>query len=250
MVDIHSHILSGLDDGAKTFEVSVGMLRMAAQAGTTAIVATPHANSEYEFDPAAIREQVAQLAAEVPEIHIYTGCDFHLSFENIQDAIAHPRKYTVNQKQYLLVEFPDAVAFATTPRIFEELRDAGMEPIVTHPERNAYLQHNPDDIIPWVREGAYVQVTAKSVIGEFGRRAEEIAHRLLKKGLVHFIASDAHDLKHRTTDLRPAFEVISAKYGRATAEQIFIHNPAAVVAGDELPHTEIAAPKKWWALWK
>src|SRR5579884_4373967 len=140
MVDIDSHILPGLDDGSPSLEESVAMVRMAAESGTTDIVGTPHANMQYSFEPALVRQKAAELAAAAPEIRIHTGCDFHLSIENIQDAILHPRKYTINDTQYLLVEFPDMVTFTTTPQIFEKLRAAGMIPIITHPERNVFLQ--------------------------------------------------------------------------------------------------------------
>jgi protein-tyrosine phosphatase len=250
MVDIHSHILPGLDDGSSTLEESVAMLEMAAEGGTTDIVATPHASLQYSFKPEAVGQKAAELAAAVPGVRLYTGCDFHLSFDNIQDAIANPRKYTINQKQYLLVEFPDMVTFSTTPQIFGELRRAGMIPIVTHPERNAFLQAKTAEMSGWVDEGAYIQITAQSFLGLFGRRARDSAHELMKRGLVHFIASDAHDLTHRTTRLRESFEYIAGKFGSAAAERVFQQNPAAVVAGEPLPQPEPSPPKPWYKSWR
>jgi protein-tyrosine phosphatase len=228
MVDIHSHILPGLDDGSKNMEESVAMVKMAAAAGTTAIVATQHASAQFSFRPDAVERAAAELAVAVPEVRIYTGCDFHLDFDNLQDAIANPRKYTINRKQYLLVEFPDMVTFTTTPQIFGELRRAGMIPIVTHPERNAFLQEKTDEMAAWVQEGAYIQITAQSFLGLFGRRSRASANDLMKRGLVHFIASDAHDLTHRTTRLRESFDCIAGKFGAGAAERVFERNPAAV----------------------
>jgi len=134
LIDIHSHVLFGLDDGARTLDESVAMVRMAAEHGTTDLVATPHANLSYRFEP----EQIADRLARVEEdaggaLRLYTGCDFHLSYENIQDAIDHPRKYTIGQKNYLLVEFSELLIFKNTDEIFARLRDAGMIPIITHP---------------------------------------------------------------------------------------------------------------------
>jgi len=249
MVDIHSHILPGVDDGSKSLEESVAMVKMAAEAGTTDIVATPHASLQYSFKPEAVGQRAAELAAAVPEVRIYTGCDFHLSFDNIQDALANPRKYTINQKQYLLVEFPDMVTFSTTPQIFGELRRAGMVPIVTHPERNAFLQEKMDEMARWVEEGAYIQITGQSFFGMFGRRARDSAHELMKRGLVHFIASDAHDLTHRTTRLRESFDYIAGKFGSGVAERVFEQNPAAVVAGEPVPQPEPRQPKPWYQFW-
>src|SRR4051812_36338517 len=108
MVDIHSHILWGLDDGADTRETSIAMLKMAAEAGTTDIVATPHANFEYRFDKVLVSQRIAELAeATAGRPRIHSGCDFHLSFENIEDALQTPARYTINDGPYLLVEFPE-----------------------------------------------------------------------------------------------------------------------------------------------
>src|SRR5262249_60455385 len=103
MVDIHSHILPGLDDGSQSLEESVEMLKMAVAAGTTDIVATPHANSKFTFQPVLIAQKLAEVTAVVGEsIRIYTGCDFHLQYANIHDALGHPTRYTINHKNYLL----------------------------------------------------------------------------------------------------------------------------------------------------
>jgi protein-tyrosine phosphatase len=246
MVDIHSHILPGLDDGSTSMEESIGMVRMAVESGTTAIVATPHASSRYSFDFDAVREKAAELGAAVPSIPILTGCDFHLSFDNLEDALRHPRRYTINQRQYLLVEFPDVVTFSTTPQIFGQLRSKGMIPIVTHPERNAFLQDKVDEMARWVDEGACVQITAQSFLGLFGRRARDSAYRLMKRGLVHFVASDAHDLTQRTTCLRESYAHVADKFGDETAERVFVDNPAAAVAGDTLPVEPAGQRKRWF----
>ena len=242
--------MPGLDDGAKTLDESIGMVKMAAESGTTCIVATPHASMQYKFDPDAVAQRAAEVAARVPEVRVVTGCDFHLSFENIQDALRNPRKYTINGTQYLLVEFPDMIAFSTTPQIFAELRRAGMLPIITHPERNAFLQERTDEMGRWVEDGAFVQVTAQSLLGIFGRKARDSAHALLKAGMAHFIASDAHDLEHRTTPLREAFEYVAGKFGQETAERLFIENPAAVVAGEPITElTPVRAARPWYKFW-
>src|SRR5579875_3119094 len=108
MIDIHHHLLFGLDDGAKDLDTAVAMAEMAAEDGITHVVCTPHANSHYHFDPAVNRERLAQLQARVEgKLTLGLGCDFHLSFENIDAARAHPEKYTINGKKYLLVEFAD-----------------------------------------------------------------------------------------------------------------------------------------------
>ena len=253
MVDIHSHILPGLDDGSHSLEQSVEMLKMAAAAGTTDIVATPHANAEFTFQPELIAQRAAELRAAAGDgIRIYTGCDFHLQYENIQDALEHPTKYTINQKNYLLVEFSDLMIFNTTGDIFYQLRHAGMVPVITHPERNWLLQKRFDAIAEWVSEGACVQITGQSFLGRFGRQAKEYAERLMKAGLVHFVASDAHGTRDRTPELREAYEYIAGKYGADRAERLFVINPRAALAGEPLPRARVAdrqSGRKWYQFW-
>ena len=250
MVDIHSHILSGLDDGAATLEDSIAMLRLAADSGTTDIVATPHANTEFSFDPGLIGQKIAELqdaAGPLPRIHC--GCDFHLTLENIQDALAHPPKYAINHLCYLLVEFSDLLIPRTTQEIFDRLQGAGLTPIVTHPERNALLHTRLDQLQSWVENGALVQVTAGSLLGVFGRTAKSIATQLMNRNLVHFIASDAHDTRHRTPVLRDAYEYVEKTWNPSLAKLLFITAPQAVIAGEQIMLLDPApAPsdKKWY----
>ncbi len=123
-VDIHSHVLYGIDDGAATIEESVAMLAIAEQAGTTDIVATPHANSEYAFVPAPIAARMAELQPRT-SMRIHPGCDFHLHASNFEDALAHPEKYTLNHGNYLLVKFPEMSRFRAAGDIFRQLLAAG-----------------------------------------------------------------------------------------------------------------------------
>ncbi len=225
------------------------MLRLAADSGTTDIVASPHANSEFTFDPAAIEGKIAELqeaAGPVPRIH--RGCDFHLTLENIQDALANPGKYAINHLSYLLVEFSDLLIPRTTQEIFDRLQGAGLTPIVTHPERNALLHTRLDQLQAWVENGALVQVTAGSLLGGFGRTAKAVASELMNRNLVHFIASDAHDTKYRTPSLREAYQHVAQTWGAARAETLLVGAPAAVIAGQEIqaPEPEEARKKKQW----
>jgi protein-tyrosine phosphatase len=254
LVDIHSHVLFGLDDGARTIEDSIAMVRMAAEQGTTDLVATPHADLEYRYDPDLIADRRGQLEAACGGcLRLYTGCDFHLTFDNIQDAIAHPRKYTINQRNYLLVEFSDLLIFKNTAEIFGQLADAGMIPIVTHPERNGLLRQRVEEIARWVEQGAYVQVTAQSLTGGFGRRAQDFSKLLLDRRLVHIIASDGHDCKHRPPVMRGAYTWLQEWYGEALAHALTTGNPGATLTGDplELPDAGVVySSRKWYQIWR
>jgi protein-tyrosine phosphatase len=254
LIDIHSHLLYGMDDGAPSLEESVAMARMAADSGTTDLVGTPHANLSYRFEPERIRERVAEIAAAVGErLRLYSGCDFHLSYDNIQDAIAQPRKYTINQQCYLLVEFSDMLIFRNTPEIFSRLQDAGMAPIVTHPERNQLLRDRLEDLARWVEAGAFVQVTAQSLLGQFGRRAQDFCQTLLDRQLVHFVASDAHDCQRRPPRLDDAYAWLKKNYGEPAAELLCVTNPRATLTGESLDtlETEIVSERrKWYQIWR
>lgn len=251
-VDIHSHILYGLDDGAKTLQDSVDMLRIAAAAGTTDIVATPHANGQYRFDPATIDQRIAELASH-SDVRIHRGCDFHLQPDNILDALAHPDKYTVNGRAYLMLELPEMAISPNTDEILLRLLDAGIVPIITHPERNRPLQRRLDELAQWVESGCYLQVTAGSCTGRFGKAAQACADALMRRGLVHFIASDAHDSKHRPPTLRPAYEALASVWGEDAIHPLFDDNPRAVLTGDTIEYEfqpQQAPRRKWYQFWR
>src|SRR5260370_39165893 len=161
MVDIHSHILHGLDDGARTLEESVAMVRMAAESGTTDSVATPHANLHYAYRPELVDERIAELTEAVAcALRIHRGCDFHLYYENIQQAIENPACFTINRKRYLLVEFSDVTILDSAGQAFKRMLAGGPAPGITHPERNPLLARGLDHINEWVPDRCPVPAQA------------------------------------------------------------------------------------------
>jgi protein-tyrosine phosphatase len=251
VIDIHSHVLYGLDDGPTTREASLQMLEHARLAGTTDIVATPHANGRYIFNPVLVDQRIAELQAYV-DLRIYPGCDFHLQFDNIQDAVANPEKYTINHNGYLLVEFSDFSVFSRTDEILGCLLDAEMVPIITHPERNIHLQRRRDDLSRWIEMGCYVQLTAGSCTGHFGKRASKCAYELIRHGLVHFVASDAHDCRDRSPSLREAYSSLAGEWGEESIRPLFVDNPKSALMGEslafELPPSGLTT-RKWFQFW-
>ena len=251
MIDIHSHILPGLDDGSESLEESVEMLRQAAAAGTTDIVASPHANQDYAFDPLLVERRIGELQAamgDAPRIHY--GCDFHLTLENIDDALRSPGKYSIDHRGYLLVEFSDFLIPKTADQVFARMMQVGLRPIVTHPERNQLLQRRLPELEAWVAQGVHLQVTAQSLMGRFGKTARQFAHELMGRGLVHFVASDAHDTKWRTTALDESRQYVDERFGPEAGLRMFQENPRAVLAG--APLTAVPLPirrKPWYAFW-
>jgi protein-tyrosine phosphatase len=248
-VDIHSHILYGLDDGAKSPEQSIAMLEMAASGGTTDIVATPHSDLTYQFQPELIAQQVAELNTALGgRIRVYHGCDFHLHFDNIQDCFAHPTKYTINHRRYLLVEFADLHIAKTTEELFSRMVKRDITPVITHPERNPLLRERMDEMANWVRAGCLVQVTAQSFLDRFGKHARHAADQLMERRLVHFIASDAHDTEVRPPLLGEAFAYVVDRYGAGQASALFTDHPRATLTGEyfEVEEPATAKKKRWF----
>lgn len=242
MVDLHCHILSGLDDGAKSSEESLAMAEMALADGITHVVATPHANNEYRFDFAAVTSAAARLQERVGDkLRIATGCDFHLSPENIAKLKNGAAPFCINQKDYLLVEFNDFAIPAAIDHTMYEIQLAGIRPIITHPERNPILRSQPQRLEQWIRNGCYGQVTGGSLTGAFGSNAQQTSLGWIARGLVHFVASDAHNTTTRPHQLRAAYEFVQREFGRAKAQALFVENPLAALEGRGLPHVpEIA----------
>lgn len=234
-------------------EDAVAMLKIAAESGTTDIVASPHANEQFMFDPELIDRKIAELqAAAGPVPRIHRGCDFHLTVENIEDALAKPAKYTINNKRYLLVEFSDAFIPDTTQEIFDRFQTVGLTPVVTHPERNLLLSRRIDRLRSWVDNGCLVQITAQSLLGRFGRTSRRVAGQLLERNLVHFVASDAHDTKHRPPTLNEAYAYVASTWGEKCAQTVFVTAPRAAILGEPFYPESVeqrSRKKKWhWFL--
>lgn len=237
MIDIHCHILPEVDDGAKSWEIALEMCAMAWQDGIQHIVATPHASDDYFYDRPYLEGLVQKLSdATGARPALSLGCDFHLSFENIQSALANPGRYAIGHTPYLLVEFND---FSIPPALDESLAqliNVGLRPIITHPERNPLLQRTPERVLNWVDGGCAVQVTANALTGRWGRKAEASARWLFEREAVHFLATDAHSLTSRPPILSEARNVAQEIAGDLVAEALVMLNPRAVVNGEPLPY--------------
>lgn len=237
MIDIHSHILAEVDDGAKTWEISREMCRMAAADGIEHMVATPHANDRYKYDRAYLQGQLSKLRALTggkPRLSL--GCDFHLSYENVQDAMVRPEWYCIDGGYYLLVELNNHSIPAQIEEYLAKLGDKNLRPIITHPERNPILQQTPQRVLKWVELGCAVQVTASAVTGFWGERTWRTAIWLLERDAVHFLATDAHDTKHRVPILSAARKEVTEMCGGDVAHALVDSNPRAVISGLPLPY--------------
>ncbi len=233
------------------------MARIAASDGITHIVCTPHANDQYEYVPEIVAGKIAELQQVLDDqqiaVKLGRGCDFHMSYDNIQEAKAKPERFSVNGLGYLLVELPDYGISQGLTETFYQLQLAGLTPILTHPERNATLQADQKRMEEWMRGGLLVQVTAGSVLGHMGKQAQKVAHQLLANRWVHFLATDAHNTTSRPPKMQAAFELVAQKWSPDYAHSLCVSNPLAVFLGKPLPPQEEPLhlyenmeEKSWW----
>jgi protein-tyrosine phosphatase len=236
MVDIHCHLLPNVDDGPTSWQTCVQMCEMARADGIEHIVATPHANNQFRYDREAHTRALEELGQQLPEgPKLSLGCDFHLSYENLVDALATPSRYTIGGTSYLLVELSDFAVGPSVSQALERLREIGVVPIITHPERNLALQGNPRNVLAWVEAGCLVQVTANSLTGSWGRKARDTAEWLMKRDAVHILATDAHGVGSRPPILSKARQAAERVVGKAAAHAMVYDHPRAVVSGQMLP---------------
>ena len=237
MVDVHCHILPGLDDGPDNMELSLAMAESAIADGITHVVATPHSSNEYSFDYSRVRELLEELRAKIGDrLILASGCDFHLNPENLEALGEDAPRFCINQRSYLLVEFNEYSIPPAMDQTLHEIQLLGLRPVITHPERNAILRLQTERLAKWVRLGCFIQVTAGSLTGTFGPGAQRDAWRWVADGLVHLVASDAHNMRGRPLRLQPAFNLVREQFGEQKARGLFVDNPLAAFEGRDLPY--------------
>lgn len=237
MVDIHSHILPEVDDGSKSWEISVEMCRMAAADGITHQVATPHANDRYHYDRQYLQGLVNHLQSLVGSaLTLSLGCDFHLSYDNLQSVLADPPRYAIGNTQYMLVELNNYSVPVQISDCFVQLGDRGITAVITHPERNPILRENLQRVVEWAEQGCVIQVTGSALSGFWGERVRRAAHWLLEHDSVHVLATDAHDTQKRVPLLSNARDTTAEIYGQDVADALVEGNPKAIISGQVLPY--------------
>jgi protein-tyrosine phosphatase len=244
VIDLHAHILPGLDDGARTWEESLEMARMAVADGITVMVATPHLYQGRSLDPEHVNtkevifERLAQfrqkLAAAEILLEVLPGCDFPLGFESLH-LLEQGLALTINDaRRYLLLELPDTALPPALDDICFQLQSRGLTPIITHPERHVLIQERPEKLARLIDLGCLVQLTASSLTGGFGRRVKKIARQMVKAGYVHLLATDTHRPHHRPPLLSPAVKELTRLVGEEQARTMVTKIPAKIIQGEPL----------------
>lgn len=213
------------------------MCRVATADGITHMVATPHANDRYHYDREYLQGLLTRLQELVGDsLKLSLGCDFHLSYDNLQDALAHPTRYVIGNTHYLLVEFSNYSIPQNTSESFLKLGDRGITPIITHPERNPILRENLQRVLEWAEQGCVIQVTGSALTGFWGERSRNAATWLLDRQAVHVLATDAHDLEKRVAVLSTARDAAAEICGQEIAEALVEANPRAIINDHLLPY--------------
>ena len=248
MIDLHSHILPGVDDGARTLAESVDIARAAAAAGTRILAATPHVREDYPTSAETVERLVVELQRTVRAagiaLELRPGGEVAIDKLAELEATELRRFGLGGNPSYLLVEFPYyGWPLDLGERIFR-LRGAGITAVIAHPERNSEVQVAPHRMEPLVRAGALVQLTGASVDGRLGKRPRTAARALLDLRCAHLVASDAHSPDVRGVALAPAVDALADS---ALAEWLVASVPAAIVAGTPLPpRPESRARRRHW----
>ena len=236
MVDIHCHILPEVDDGAWDMEAAVAMAKIARASGVKKIITTPH----FKGEPAALgsvglfRHQLrllqSRLKRERVEVELLPGAEV-LCVPQTMELAQTGRLPTLGTGRYVLTEFYFDASAGFMDETLHGLRQMGYLPVVAHPERYGAVQRDPELAARWFHRGIVLQVNKGSVLGAFGRRAEDAAVRMLCRGNAHIIASDAHSPEVRTTDLQPVRHWCMDHLGQAYTKILLEDNPGRIAAG-------------------
>jgi len=237
-VDLHNHILPGIDDGPQDWEESIRMAKVAQEEGIIAVAATPHnigfgREVNQNLVLYLVEELRARLRREGIELEVFPGIEVMVMPE-VFLFLEEGKAFTLNGSKYILVELPYTFYPVYSEYVLFKLMERGYRPILAHPERYVYFQNRPELLKPLVESGLLLQVTSGSITGELGGKAREFSRHLLQEGLVHIIATDAHSAKWRKPAMREAVEEAAQIVGWEKALAMASHNPKAILEGKEV----------------
>jgi protein-tyrosine phosphatase len=244
VIDLHAHILPGIDDGPRTLEDALKMARLAVADGITTMVSTPHLFRRKSVElgelnhPDKIRQAVAsfneKLAEEQIELTVLPGCEIPL-FIDIIKFFDDQKILTINDTEsYICLEMPDTVIPPATDDIIFQLNSRGITPIITHPERNPIFYEMPDKLRRFVSLGCLAQITARSLTRGFGWGVARFTRKLLREGLIHLMATDAHNVTKRPPVMGDALKKLRKMMGEGRARDMVETFPERIIRGEPL----------------
>ena len=240
MIDIHSHILPGVDDGSDCIDTSLGMLRAAYDSGVHTIAATPHFDRRAGYDNYAteeLEERFKRLKAEAAyariPIRIVRGMEIMAS-DDLPELLAEGRVWTLGDSDYFMAEFRFGEEADRCLKVLDRCAAHGFKPIVAHPERYACVQSDPQTAYIWCRSGYGLQLNRSSLTGSFGEAVRVTAMRLISHGLAACVASDAHGVTRRTAGMRDVRNIVEEEFGPDHAELLLERNPHRILEGKRL----------------
>lgn len=242
MIDLHCHMLPGIDDGAVDLETSLAMARMAVEDGIQVTACTPHIMpGVYDNRGPEIRTAIERLQQSLDEhgiaLKLVTGADVHIAPDLIE-GLKTGRVLSLNDSRYFLFEPPHHIAPPRIEKFAFDVMAAGYLPVITHPERLTWIESHYDRFLQMVHGGAWIQITAGALTGRFGRRPKYWCERMLDDGVVHIVATDAHNLRNRSPQLAEAREAVAERLGREAADDMVLTRPNGIlqnVAPSTLP---------------
>jgi protein-tyrosine phosphatase len=252
-LDMHNHMLPGLDDGASDWEKSLSMARMAVKDGIDGVVCTPHwVLGKYENTRQIILTALEGLKQRLSEDNIplalYPGAELRLDV-SISERIRAGELLTLNDTgRFALIELPEDVLPRQLEEFLWDLNAKGISPIIGHPERNPVLLNDPMRVYDWVQMGILAQVTSASLLGLFGKRVQRFSTLLLEHNLVHILATDAHGLRTRNPRLSEGFRVIKDMKGEKEAIEMTFETPLRIIHGETVAPTDPIPPKNSFPL--
>ena len=236
-VDIHTHILPGVDDGAQALSQSLELLKYAHSQGADTVILTPHYRGRYRNNlrpklHKIFEDLVQQAELECPQLQLYLGCEVGYELD-VSEKIAGGTVLSLNDTPYVLLEFQEGSFRSRILGGVLEVLNFGYVPIVAHAERYDAFRQHPKLAKEITQLGALIQINADSVLGKCGFGIKRYCRKLLKAHLVHFVATDAHDLKNRKPELRRCYQKIRKQYGQSYADALFIRNGRTVLSGKD-----------------
>ncbi|GAA4707909.1 tyrosine-protein phosphatase [Brevibacillus fulvus] len=252
MVDIHAHLLPGIDDGAKSMEEALEMARIAWLDGITDMFVTPHSHdglfvNHTELITAKLEQLQALLRLKKIPLRLHIGAEIHIHSDLLTNLRTGELPTLGNQQKYVLLELPSLQLPRFTDQLLAALLEHGITPIIAHPERLVVIAEQPQWLANWIERGAIAQVTADSLLGKQGKRVQRAAETLIRQRLVHLLASDAHHADRRTPRLSHAFARLHQLVSEAEV-QTYLHNGEAIVNGQPCRVVEpaVSSRRKWW----